>query len=310
MDRKYDVSESVVTSIVEALDFDSIEDAEEQLNAMSELGVLYQEEFDAILKQLKEKEKTDISDDEEEYVTRDEQRGLEDASNDEVNDKLIKDVEDYPLEAKSKIGQNIPGLFFCDICEEFVDDADFGKFMMEYEVVDGGKDKVVKVCRECLKRKGIAFKKKTSEIFTCNDCKKEFFIENLGIYAPENVLMGGDSTERIELCKECLHEYVSKTSAKSASSIFSKLELGDISIVRKKEGYYLRYAENEIGPFKNAALNKIAVVQNCKEKDKDTADDVWCVYAESGRCMGRYKTKGEAEERLAQVKMFKHIKGK
>lgn len=34
------------------------------------------------------------------------------------------------------------------------------------------------------------------------------------------------------------------------------------------------------------------------------------VVAESGRSMGTYKTKAEAEKRLRQIEFFKHLKGK
>ncbi len=241
MERTYDVSETVVKSIVDNMEYDSIDEAEDQLKAMSELGVLYQEEFDAILEQLKDKEKHD---------------GI---SEDVPDDILIKNVDDYSLGVESS-------------------------------------------------------KKKAGETFTCDECGKTFPIENLGIYTPENVLFGGDSTERIELCKKCLQEFISKTSVKHAPGICSKLDLKEVNVVRKKEGYYLRYTGNEIGPFcvngNIGLLEKHAVVQKCKEKDKDTAADVYCVYAESGRLMGRYKTKEEAEDRLKQIEMFKHLKSK
>ena len=35
----------------------------------------------------------------------------------------------------------------------------------------------------------------------------------------------------------------------------------------------------------------------------------WCVFGDSGRRMGCYSSRKRAEERLAQVEMFKHIKG-
>lgn len=34
----------------------------------------------------------------------------------------------------------------------------------------------------------------------------------------------------------------------------------------------------------------------------------WRVVAESGRNMGTYKTKGEAQKRLRQIEIFKHLK--
>ena len=36
--------------------------------------------------------------------------------------------------------------------------------------------------------------------------------------------------------------------------------------------------------------------------------DRWVVRAESGRAMGAYATKAEAEKRLRQVEMFKHMR--
>ena len=48
------------------------------------------------------------------------------------------------------------------------------------------------------------------------------------------------------------------------------------------------------------------VIRKCRPEDKRSADDVWCVYSEKGRLMGRYKTKKEAEKRLRQIEYFKH----
>lgn len=53
-------------------------------------------------------------------------------------------------------------------------------------------------------------------------------------------------------------------------------------------------------------LLKVAVVRKCKEADRRSSDDVWCVYSEKGKLLGRYKTKEEAEKRLRQVEYFKH----
>jgi len=36
--------------------------------------------------------------------------------------------------------------------------------------------------------------------------------------------------------------------------------------------------------------------------------DKWVVRAESGRAMGSYATRAEAEKRLKQVEMFKHMR--
>ncbi len=47
------------------------------------------------------------------------------------------------------------------------------------------------------------------------------------------------------------------------------------------------------------------VVRKCKEEDKRSVDDVWCVYSEKGRLLGRAKTKEDAMERLRQVEFFK-----
>ena len=51
----------------------------------------------------------------------------------------------------------------------------------------------------------------------------------------------------------------------------------------------------------------LEVIRKCKDKDKRSADDVWCVYSEKGRLLGRYKTKKEAEKRLRQVEYFKWL---
>jgi len=48
------------------------------------------------------------------------------------------------------------------------------------------------------------------------------------------------------------------------------------------------------------------VIRKCRKEDKRSADDVWCVYSEKGRLLGRYKTKKEAEKRLRQIEYFKH----
>jgi len=50
------------------------------------------------------------------------------------------------------------------------------------------------------------------------------------------------------------------------------------------------------------------VIKKCRKEDKRSADDVWCVYSEKGRLLGRYKTKKEAEKRLRQVEYFKRKK--
>lgn len=60
--------------------------------------------------------------------------------------------------------------------------------------------------------------------------------------------------------------------------------------------------------MKESSLEKSAVVRKCKEEDKRSADDVWCVYSEKGRLLGRYRTKEEAEKRLRQVEYFKRKK--
>jgi hypothetical protein len=52
------------------------------------------------------------------------------------------------------------------------------------------------------------------------------------------------------------------------------------------------------------------VIRKCKPEDKRSADDVWCVYSEKGRLLGRYKYKKEAEKRLKQIEYFKHRKKK
>ena len=52
------------------------------------------------------------------------------------------------------------------------------------------------------------------------------------------------------------------------------------------------------------------VIKKCRKEDKRSADDMWCVYSEKGRLLGRYKTKKEAEKRLRQVEYFKHKRKK
>jgi len=47
------------------------------------------------------------------------------------------------------------------------------------------------------------------------------------------------------------------------------------------------------------------VVRKCKEEDKRSANDVWCVYSEKGRLLGRARTKKDALKRLRQVEYFK-----
>jgi hypothetical protein len=51
------------------------------------------------------------------------------------------------------------------------------------------------------------------------------------------------------------------------------------------------------------------MIKKCRERDKKSAGDVWCVYSNKGdRLLGRYRTKKEAEDRLRQVEFFKHKK--
>jgi len=50
------------------------------------------------------------------------------------------------------------------------------------------------------------------------------------------------------------------------------------------------------------------VVKKCRKEDKRSADDVWCVYSEKGRLLGRAKTKEDAMKRLRQVEYFKSLK--
>jgi len=57
---------------------------------------------------------------------------------------------------------------------------------------------------------------------------------------------------------------------------------------------------------KKSCFEKVGVVRKCKEEDKESSEDVWCVYSEKGRLLGRYSTKEEAEKRLRQVEYFKH----
>jgi len=47
------------------------------------------------------------------------------------------------------------------------------------------------------------------------------------------------------------------------------------------------------------------VVKKCRKKDKKSSDDVWCVYSEKGRLLGKAKTKEDAMKRLRQVEYFK-----
>lgn len=54
-----------------------------------------------------------------------------------------------------------------------------------------------------------------------------------------------------------------------------------------------------------SSVYKYAVIKQCKEEDKETADDKFCVYSEKGKLLGRYKTKEEAEKRLQQVEYWK-----
>jgi len=61
---------------------------------------------------------------------------------------------------------------------------------------------------------------------------------------------------------------------------------------------------------KRIELELNEVVKKCRKEDKRSADDVWCVYSEKGRLLGRYKTKKEAERRLRQIEYFKHKKKK
>jgi len=59
---------------------------------------------------------------------------------------------------------------------------------------------------------------------------------------------------------------------------------------------------------KRIELELNEVIRKCRKEDKRSADDVWCVYSEKGKLLGRYKTKKEAEKRLRQIEYFKHKK--
>ena len=52
------------------------------------------------------------------------------------------------------------------------------------------------------------------------------------------------------------------------------------------------------------------MIRRCKEKDKRSSGDVWCVYSEKDRLLGRFRTKEEAEKHLRRVEYFKHRKEK
>jgi len=68
-----------------------------------------------------------------------------------------------------------------------------------------------------------------------------------------------------------------------------------------REGYSL--VERLAMRFGFVGMNE--VVRKCKEEDKRSADDVWCVYSEKGRLLGRARTKKDALKRLRQVEYFK-----
>jgi hypothetical protein len=63
-----------------------------------------------------------------------------------------------------------------------------------------------------------------------------------------------------------------------------------------------------LGSKKRSYIEKRAIVKKCKEEDKESAEDKWCVYSEKGKLLGRYLTKEQAEKRLRQVEYFKHKK--
>jgi hypothetical protein len=50
------------------------------------------------------------------------------------------------------------------------------------------------------------------------------------------------------------------------------------------------------------------VIRKCRKEDKRSAEDVWCVYSEKGRLLGRARTKEDAMKRLRQIEFFKHKK--
>ncbi len=52
------------------------------------------------------------------------------------------------------------------------------------------------------------------------------------------------------------------------------------------------------------------VIRKCRKEDvEDPEKHVWCVYSHrTGRLLGRYRTKAEAERRLRQIEYFKHAK--
>jgi hypothetical protein len=50
------------------------------------------------------------------------------------------------------------------------------------------------------------------------------------------------------------------------------------------------------------------VLQKCNKEDKRDSNDVWCVYSEKGKLLGRAKTKEKAQKRLREIEYFKHKK--
>lgn len=108
---------------------------------------------------------------------------------------------------------------------------------------------------------------------------------------------------------KCLGSYPTKAKAEARRQSILKAKRekskkkGSLTMEEKRE---LREKVKQIV----ASLRVAATVRKCKEEDKRNASDVWCVYSEStGRLLGRYRTKEEAEERLRQVEYWKKVKG-
>jgi len=125
--------------------------------------------------------------------------------------------------------------------------------------------------------------------------KIEPSIELLKEYAKSYWVAGDFNAIREDLKEQGLSE---KESEEFIAQYGDKIEELSEYIPKEELKEYLGEEWNE---EKEASIKKAKIVEKGNE---------FCVIAESGRSMGCYPSRKKAEERLQQVEMFKHMKGK
>lgn len=59
----------------------------------------------------------------------------------------------------------------------------------------------------------------------------------------------------------------------------------------------------------NEELRKALKLSKAVIRKDGTKSKPFCIYSEKGKKLGCYSTRKQAEDRLAQIEMFKHMKG-